>query len=111
MTNTRLKAGLWVSAALRLGMLADKPGVLVRKGDPDAGGVVVKLYGRTGCIVLSQFRDMDGALAWMRGTGPEPVPEEAAEAYIARQIRMDPDLWVLEFEAADYAPPFEGKIV
>lgn len=111
MTDARLKSGLWVSAALRLGMLADKPGVLLRKGDPDAGGILVTLYGRAGSVVLSQFRDMDGRLAWMRGTGPEPVTTDAAEAYIARQVRMDPDLWVLEFEASDYIPPFEGKIV
>lgn len=109
--QARLKAGLWVQAALRLGMLADKPGVLVRKGDPDAGGVLVKLYARQGCVVLTRFQDMEGHLSWLRATGPVPVAEEAAEAYITRQLRVDPDLWVLEFEAADHIPPFEGKIV
>lgn len=92
-------------------MKDNKPGVVVRKGDPDAGGVLVKLYGRSGCVVLSQFRDIEGDLAWMRSTGPDPVPEQAADDYIARQTRFDPDLWVLEFDAADYLPPFEGKIV
>ena len=100
-----------MSAALRMGMLADKPGILVRKGDADAGGVIVKLFGRSGCVVLSQFRDMNGELAWMRATGPEPVTEEVADSYIGRQVRMDPDLWVIEFEAADYIPPFEGNII
>lgn len=100
-----------MSAALRMGMLADKPGILVRKGDADAGGIIVKLFGRSGCVVLSQFRDMNGVLAWMRATGPEPVTEEAADNYIGRQVRMDPDLWVIEFEAADYIPPFEGNII
>ncbi|GAN80176.1 Protein of unknown function [Acidocella aminolytica 101 = DSM 11237] len=92
-------------------MKDNKPGVVVRKGDPDAGGVLVKLYGRSGCVVLSQFRDIEGDLAWMRSTGRDPVPEQAADDYIARQTRFDPDLWVLEFDAADYLPPFEGKIV
>ncbi|GBQ37363.1 DUF1491 family protein [Acidocella aminolytica] len=111
MGEARIKAGIWVSAALRLGMKDNKPGVVVRKGDPDAGGVLVKLYGRSGCVVLSQFRDIEGDLAWMRSTGRDPVPEQAADDYIARQTRFDPDLWVLEFDAADYLPPFEGKIV
>lgn len=111
MTQARLKTGLWVQAALRLGMLANKPGVLVRKGDQDAGGVLVKLYGRQGCEVLSRFQDMEGGLSWLRATGPTPVTEEVADAYIARQVRVDPDLWVLEFEAADHILPFEGKIV
>ena len=111
MGEARIKAGIWVSAALRMGMLGNKPGVVVRKGDADAGGILVKLYGRTGCMVLSQFRDMEGDLAWMRATGPTPVPEPAADDYIAKQTRFDPDLWVLEFDAPDYLPPFEGKIV
>ena len=111
MGEARIKAGIWVSAALRMGMLANKPGVVVRKGDADAGGVLVKLYGRAGCVVLSQFRDSGGELAWMRATGNSPVAEQAADEYIAKQIRFDPDLWVLEFEAADYRPPFEGRVV
>lgn len=106
-----IKAGLWVAASLRQGDLVGKPGVLVRRGDPDAGGVLVKLYGRWGCVVLSQFRDQSGDLAWLRGTGIVPVSEEVAEAYIARQIKVDPDLWVLEFEASDEKPPFEAKII
>ena len=111
MEEARLKAGLWVSAALRRGLLEQKPGVVVRRGDADAGGVLVKLYDRSGCVVLSQVRDLSGALVWMRATGPAPVEEEAADAYIARQIRFDPDLWVLEFEAADHLPPFDAEIV
>jgi hypothetical protein len=111
MSEARIKAGIWVSAALRLGTVEGKPGVVVRKGDADAGGVLVVLRGRAGCMVLTQFRDTDGALAWMRGTGPAPVNETAADAYISKQVSYDPDLWVIEFDAADYLPPFEGKII
>ena len=62
-------------------------------------------------MVLTQIRDPNGGLAWMRGTGAAPVAEAAAEAYVARQLKYDPDLWVLEFEAADFVPPFEARIV
>ena len=111
MTAARLKAELWVAAALRQGVLVSKPAVVVRRGDPDAGGVLVKLYAKAGCVVLSPFRDQGGAQAWLRATGVEPVAEAIADAYITRQIQVDPDLWVLEFEAPDHLPPFEGKIV
>ena len=111
MTQPRIKAGVWVAVTLRMGTLEGKPGVVVRRGDPDAGGALIVLRGREGSVVLTQFNDTSGGLAWMRGTGPAPVEEAAADAYVARQIKYDPDLWVLEFEAADYLPPFEATVV
>ena len=111
MSEPRIKAGVWVQIALRLGNLEGKPGVVVRRGDQDAGGVLVVLRGREGSMVLSQIRDGAGNASWLRATGAEPIAEREADAYVQRQIRYDPDLWVLEFEAADYLPPFEGKIV
>ena len=110
MGEPRIKAGIWVSAAIRLGNMQGKPGVIVRKGDEDAGGVLAVLRGRAGNIVLTQFREADGRLAWLRGTGAEPVCEAAADEYLAKQLRYDPDLWIVEFEAADYVPPFEGPV-
>ena len=38
---------------------------------------------------------------WTRTTGADPVAEEKAEEYLARQYRFDPDLWVVEVEARD----------
>lgn len=110
MGEPRIKTGIWVSAAIRLGNVQGKMGVVVRRGDEDAGGVLVVMRGRAGNVVLSQFREEDGRLAWMRATGPVPVDEAATDEYEARQICYDPDLWVIEFEAEDYAPPFEADI-
>jgi hypothetical protein len=107
----RLKAGLWVKVALRMADREGRPGVVLRKGDADSGGVLVVLRGRDGLVALSQLRTADGALAWMRATGSAPVDQEAADAYVARQVRFDPDLWVLEFEAPDLVPPFEARLV
>ena len=107
----RIKAGIWVSMALRMGNAGGRFGAVIRKGDPDAGGVLVVLRGREGLSVLSQLRSAEGELAWMRATGPAPVDDAAADAYIARQVKFDPDLWVIEFEAPDLLPPFEAKLV
>lgn len=109
--EARIKAGIWVSMALRMGNSHGRYGAVLRKGDPDAGGVLVVLRGRTGLSVLAQMRDAEGELAWMRGTGPGAVEPDAADAYVARQVRNDPDLWVLEFESPDMQPPFEGRIL
>lgn len=111
MDEPRVKARLWVQMALRLGDADGRPGAVLRSGDPDAGGVLVVLRGRAGLSVLSQVRAANGDAAWLRATGPDPVDQEAADAYVARQAGRDPDLWVVEFEAPDLLPPFDGKIV
>jgi len=111
MAEARLKAGIWVSMALRRGNAQGRYGAVLRKGDPDAGGVLVVLRGREGLCVLAQIRTAEGVLAWMRGTGGAPVDQAAADAYVARQVKFDTDLWVLEFESPDLLPPFEGTIV
>ena len=97
MAEARVKAGLWVSMALRMGDQEGRPGVVLR--------------GREGLSVLAQIRTAEGESAWMRGTGTAPVTQDGADAYVAKQVRFDPDLWVLEFEAADLLPPFEARIV
>jgi hypothetical protein len=110
-TEPRVKAGLWVSMALRMGNADGRYGTVVRKGDPDAGGILVVLRNNRDVSVLSQLRSAEGELAWMRATGLAPVDEATADAYIARQVKFDPDLWVIEFEAPDLLPPFEAKLV
>ena len=110
MDEPRIKAGLWVRAALRLSDGAGRSGAILRRGDPDAGGVLVVLRGRAGLSVLSQVRAGE-EMAWMRATGPAPVDQDTADAYVARQVGRDPDLWVLELDAPNLLPPFEGRIV
>ncbi|HEY1934504.1 MAG TPA: DUF1491 family protein [Acetobacteraceae bacterium] len=111
MPEPRVKSGLWVKMALRMADIDGRPGAVLRHGDPDSGGVLAVLRGRDGLLVLSQMRTADGTLAWMRATGPAPVDQEAADAYVVRQVKFDPDLWVVEFEAPDLKPPFEAKII
>jgi hypothetical protein len=112
MMEPRVKAQLWVQMALRLGDKDGRPGMVLRRGDADAGGILVVLRDREGRLcVLSQTRAEGGDLAWLRATGADPVDQEKADAYVARQVRIDPDLWVIEFEAPDLLPPFEGKIL
>jgi hypothetical protein len=110
-SEPRIKAKLWVQMALRLGDVEGRPGAVLKKGDADAGGVLVVLRGREGLVVLSQVRAGEGDVSWMRGSGPAAVDQQAADAYVARQVARDPDLWVIEFDAPDLQPPFEAKLV
>jgi len=109
--EARVKAGIWVAAALRLAFNDGRGGAVLRRGDADAGGILAVLRGREGISVLSQVSTGDGERAWMRATGPAPVAQDVADAYVERQVGRDPDVWVVEFDAPDYLPPFAGKIV
>jgi hypothetical protein len=110
-SEPRLKAELWVKMALRMADREGRPGAVLRRGDADSGSVLAVLRGREGLCVLSQVRTADGAPAWMRGTGTAPVDQTVVDAYIARQIRSDPDIWVLEFPSPDLTVPFEAKLL
>lgn len=95
----RLKAEIWVKAHIRRCWTEDVIAVVVRRGDDMAGTVLVKLNDLAdGCTVLQPAPDPGGGRVWLRATGPEPVNEQAADDYIARQLKFDPDLWVLEIE-------------
>lgn len=108
----RLKTSIIVSAALRVSTQQAIPMVVARRGDGDAGTILVKLNQLDlGCTVLAQTRTPKGELAWLRATGAVPVNEETADAYIARQVKRDPDLWVVEIEDRAGRAVFEGRIL
>ena len=112
MSEARLSTRFWVMAMIRRCSIDGQSAMVVRKGDEDRGAVLLKVNRfDNGCTVWTQARDLDGAPAWMRGTGPDPVAEPAADAYVERQVARDPDLWVIEIEDrhARYAP--DGKLI
>ena len=100
--GARLRTKLWVQAQIRL---CDVSGIAItipRKGDPDAGSIILKLDRLNGEIDLySQTRTRDGEPAWMRAGGKGRISEVEAGGYIRRQIDFDPDLWVVEIEDPD----------
>lgn len=111
MADPRVKAKLWIQMALRMGDLSGRPGAILRRGDADAGGVLVVLRAKEAMCVLSQVRAGEGESAWMRATGADSVDQATVDQYIERQVQRDPDLWVVEFTGPDLTPPFEAKLV
>lgn len=109
----RLDTRLWLDAHLR--QLAAK-GVfytIAHKGDEARGSVVLKLnMGReAGCRLLTQAYSPDGMAGWLPALEGRAVPEAEADAYIARAIDRDPDIWVVEIESRDGSHPFEGQLL
>lgn len=107
----RLPTGLWVSAHVRAANAQGATMTIARRGDPDRGTILLKLnrLDRT-FEVLSQIR-RDEKLVWLRATGPQPVDEGVADAYIDRQVRYDSDLWVVEVDDRHGRHWFDGPVV
>lgn len=107
MAEARIKTSVWISAQVRMCSLKTMPAVISHRGDADAGSVVIRLDRLDGTTtVLSQSRDAHGERVWLKATGDEPVANSAADEYIARRVKNDPDIWILDIEdpRAEYEP-------
>lgn len=112
MSEERLPTELWVQAHLRRLSAEATPVALLRRGEPERGTVLLKLNLLDGgCRILTQARDLDGRLGWLAALSGKLVPEAEADAYIARAVERDPDLWVIEIEDRAGRNPFDGRMI
>ena len=98
----RLKSAIWVSAFLRRCMVEGHYGAVVRKGAEEAGVVHVIVNHLDGtCHLLGpapgEAYDALGDRRWIAEVAPPQTPDDAA-ALLARRLRFDPDLWIVEVE-------------
>lgn len=111
MSDDRLPTSLWVDGHLHALTARGIPYYIVNKGEYSSGMVMVKIINpREACMLLSQQRDLDGKMGWVHALGEEVVEEKQADAYIARSVERDPDVWVIEVESRDMSNPFDGDI-
>jgi hypothetical protein len=101
----RLKSGIWVSAYLRRCQVEGVFAVLRRRGAEEAGAVFIKISRLDGTAELfgpapqSVFDDAQPAeRAFSRCLTTQPAAEADVETYLAREVRFDPDVWIVEVE-------------
>ncbi len=93
----RLKSALYVQALIRRVEAAGASAYLVRRGAEEAGAVFLKLNRLDGSTtVLSPARRGDEKV-WTRPLGDGADAQRCAD-YFAKQVRYDPDIWVVEIE-------------
>jgi len=94
----RLKAGIFVRALMRRADVAGASAFIVRKGAEEAGAVIITVSRLDGtCLLLNQARDGKGNLVWARPLG-DWSEEIRARSWLEKQIKFDPDLWIVEIE-------------
>ena len=100
----RLKSAIWVAAYLRRCQTEGIFGAVRRRGAEEAGAVFVKvatldgnamLYAPAPQTVYVESRPVERLFA---PTSREPVPEASVEEHLAKEIRFDPDVWIVETE-------------
>ncbi len=99
---TRLKTHIRVAAQMRRASAAGAFAHVAKKGDPDAGAVAVKVFlgrieGAPSARLYVQSVNLDGEAAWREPFG-EPADETKVDAFLAKERRIDPDLWIVEIE-------------
>ncbi len=98
----RLKSKIYVQALVRRAETEGAAAFVVRSGAAEAGAVFIKINRLDGrCEVLSPSQRLgnDGNIEriWTRPLGDQ-VSEEDASDYFNRQLKFDPDIWIVEIE-------------
>jgi hypothetical protein len=98
-TDDRLPAQLEASSLVRRAEIAGGFGMVIARGDPDRGSIVLLIADRgehVGC--LERQLSASGRYAW-ESVGP---PAGAAPAEVAdwsqKRRRFDPDIWLIELD-------------
>ncbi len=102
----RLKSGIWVAAYLRRCNVEGAFAAVRRRGAEEAGAIFIiinrldgtaTLYGPAPQSAFDEAQPADRIFAPVLG-GAAPAAEADIEARLTREIRFDPDLWIVEIE-------------
>jgi hypothetical protein len=102
----RLKSGLWVSAYVRRCNIEGAFAAVRRRGSEEAGAIFIKVNRLDGTADLyapasqSAFIDEEQPIdrVFTPGLRVMPAPESDVEARLEREVRFDPDVWIVEIE-------------
>ena len=100
----RLKSSIWVAAYLRRCQTAGVFGAVRRRGAEEAGAVFIKVALLDGSAVLyvpapqTVYDDSRPIERLFMPTSKQPTPEQSVEERLQKEIRFDPDAWIVEIE-------------
>jgi hypothetical protein len=101
----RLKSAIWVAAYVRRCEVEGAYAVVRRRGAEDAGAIFVKvarldgtadLFGPAPQTAFDSARPAERAFSVCLKA--QPAAEADVESFLAREIRFDPDVWIVEVE-------------
>jgi hypothetical protein len=95
-----LKTWIWAKALVRRAEVGGAFATIARRGDSDAGAVLVKVSVTRGKARLyAPAQNGEGERIWLNlSNGPLGDEEVAVDAYVSKRAGTDPDLWMIEIE-------------
>lgn len=95
-----LKTWIWAQALVRRAEIGGAFAAVSRRGDNDAGAVLVKVAMLNGKAKLyAPAQNGQGERVWLElSKGALGEEERAIDAYAAKRVGNDPDLWIIEIE-------------
>jgi hypothetical protein len=100
----RLKSSIWVAAYLRRCQTEGVFGAVRRRGAEEAGAVFVKVALLDGNAMLyspapqTVYEDSRPIERIFTAISKEPLPETSVDERLTKEIRFDPDAWIIETE-------------
>ncbi|WP_353257911.1 DUF1491 family protein [Hyphomonas sp.] len=102
MSTPRLPAALEVSGMIRLAEAAGGFAMVLRKGEPDSGTILVVILDNQGLgQVFERLPQADGTRRWSLAKRQDADMKQEFEAFLTRRMAQDSDLWVIELTIAD----------
>ena len=102
MSAPRLPAALEVSGLIRLVEASGGFALVLRKGEPDAGTILIVLLDNQGVGQLfERLPQVDGARRWSAAKRQDPENKKEFEDYLTKRMMQDPDVWVIELTVAN----------
>ena len=100
----RLISAIWVAAYLRRCQTAGVFGAVRRRGAEEAGAVFVKVALLDGNAMLyvpapqTVYDDSRPVERLFMPMSKQPLPEPSVEERLQKEVRFDPDAWIVETE-------------
>lgn len=102
MESPRLRASLEVSGLVRSTQSAGGFAMVLHKGEPDAGTILVVAVDRAGLGTLyERLPDPAGPRRWVAVRTQQADSRGEFDAYLDRRKQLDRDVWIVELTVAD----------
>ncbi|WFL78643.1 DUF1491 family protein [Altererythrobacter arenosus] len=100
--DARLPAHLEVAGLLRGAESAGGFGMVLHRGEKDAGTILIlTMYRGEGLVLFERMPQLDGKRPFIAAKRENAENRQEMDEYLEKRRSQDPDIWVIELDIAD----------